>query len=215
MEKGLFTSLGRSWSHWGKTHVKTSADAAHQSPLPSWPRVSGCCLWAVRGRWQRSEVPLPVASLLCFLLPSHLYLWAGGWAQFTCIWGGPLSPGQSGTEERGLKHYWFTSWPDQKTPDRAPPLLHLVREVEEAAQQEGPRCAPIVVHCRWVLPDTHWGVAGLPGGPTPHPRALGPQRRDWEDWLLHRHQHLLPAAAARGRGGHPEDHMPAPSGQVS
>lgn len=74
--------------------------------------------------------------------------------------GGPLSPGQSGTEERGLKHYWFTSWPDQKTPDRAPPLLHLVREVEEAAQQEGPRCAPIVVHCRWVLPDTHWGGAG-------------------------------------------------------
>ncbi|XP_057605318.1 tyrosine-protein phosphatase non-receptor type 5 [Hippopotamus amphibius kiboko] len=54
---------------------------------------------------------------------------------------------RSGTEERGLKHYWFTSWPDQKTPDRAPPLLHLVREVEEAAQQEGPRCAPIVVHC--------------------------------------------------------------------
>ncbi|EHA97456.1 Tyrosine-protein phosphatase non-receptor type 5 [Heterocephalus glaber] len=54
---------------------------------------------------------------------------------------------QSGTEKRGLKHYWFTSWPDQKTPDRAPPLLHLVREVEEAAQQEGPRCAPIIVHC--------------------------------------------------------------------
>ncbi|XP_044894982.1 tyrosine-protein phosphatase non-receptor type 5 isoform X2 [Felis catus] len=54
---------------------------------------------------------------------------------------------RSGTEERGLKHYWFTSWPDQKTPDRAPPLLHLVREVEEAARQEGPRCAPIVVHC--------------------------------------------------------------------
>ncbi|XP_012381105.1 tyrosine-protein phosphatase non-receptor type 5 isoform X2 [Dasypus novemcinctus] len=54
---------------------------------------------------------------------------------------------RSGTEERGLKHYWFTSWPDQKTPDRAPPLLHLVREVEEAAQQEGPRCAPVIVHC--------------------------------------------------------------------
>ncbi|XP_011792862.1 PREDICTED: tyrosine-protein phosphatase non-receptor type 5 isoform X1 [Colobus angolensis palliatus] len=54
---------------------------------------------------------------------------------------------KSGTEERGLKHYWFTSWPDQKTPDRAPPLLHLVREVEEATQQEGPHCAPIIVHC--------------------------------------------------------------------
>ncbi|XP_066220696.1 tyrosine-protein phosphatase non-receptor type 5 isoform X1 [Saccopteryx leptura] len=54
---------------------------------------------------------------------------------------------RSGMEERGLKHYWFTSWPDQKTPDRAPPLLHLVQEVEEAAQQEGPNCAPIIVHC--------------------------------------------------------------------
>uniref|UniRef100_A0A8I3NYX2 protein-tyrosine-phosphatase n=1 Tax=Canis lupus familiaris TaxID=9615 RepID=A0A8I3NYX2_CANLF len=66
---------------------------------------------------------------------------------------------RNGTEERGLKHYWFTSWPDQKTPDRAPPLLHLVREVEEAAQQEGPRCAPIIVHCRWVLPTGHLGRA--------------------------------------------------------
>ncbi|XP_070129528.1 tyrosine-protein phosphatase non-receptor type 5 isoform X1 [Equus caballus] len=91
---------------------------------------------------------------------------------------------RSGTEERDLKHYWFTSWPDQKTPDRAPPLLHLVREVEEAAQQEGPHGAPIVVHCR-----------------------------HWEDRLLHCHQHLLPAAAAGGCGGHPEDHVPAPSGQ--
>nr|KAF6343531.1 protein tyrosine phosphatase non-receptor type 5 [Pipistrellus kuhlii] len=69
---------------------------------------------------------------------------------------------RSGTEERGLKHYWFTSWPDQKTPDRAPPLLHLVREVEEAAQQEGPRCAPIIVHCRWVLPATRQGRAAHP-----------------------------------------------------
>nr|XP_037855512.1 tyrosine-protein phosphatase non-receptor type 5 isoform X6 [Chlorocebus sabaeus] len=67
--------------------------------------------------------------------------------EFTHTRGGPLSPRQSGTEERGLKHYWFTSWPDQKTPDRAPPLLHLVREVEEATQQEGPHCAPIIVHC--------------------------------------------------------------------
>ncbi|XP_011943974.1 PREDICTED: tyrosine-protein phosphatase non-receptor type 5 isoform X3 [Cercocebus atys] len=125
---------------------------------------------------------------------------------------------KSGTEERGLKHYWFTSWPDQKTPDRAPPLLHLVREVEEATQQEGPHCAPIIVHCRWVLPASHWsGAAPHPlGCPAPHPTGpLGPQCRDWEDRLLHCHQHLLPAAAAGGCGGHPEDHVPAPSGQVS
>uniref|UniRef100_F7DT35 protein-tyrosine-phosphatase n=1 Tax=Macaca mulatta TaxID=9544 RepID=F7DT35_MACMU len=125
---------------------------------------------------------------------------------------------KSGTEERGLKHYWFTSWPDQKTPDRAPPLLHLVREVEEATQQEGPHCAPIIVHCRWVLPASHWSGAAphLLGCPAPHPTGpLGPQCRDWEDRLLHCHQHLLPAAAAGGCGGHPEDHVPAPSGQVS
>ncbi|XP_068929051.1 tyrosine-protein phosphatase non-receptor type 5 isoform X2 [Petaurus breviceps papuanus] len=54
---------------------------------------------------------------------------------------------KSGAEERSLRHYWFTSWPDQKTPDRAPPLLQLVLEVEEAAGWEGQSCAPIVVHC--------------------------------------------------------------------
>ncbi|XP_056658199.1 tyrosine-protein phosphatase non-receptor type 5 isoform X2 [Monodelphis domestica] len=54
---------------------------------------------------------------------------------------------RSGSEERGLKHYWFTSWPDQKTPDRAPPLLQLVLEVEEAAGWEGQSFAPIIVHC--------------------------------------------------------------------
>ena len=150
--------------------------------------------------------PISISGLVCEL------------KEFTHTWGGPLSPRQSGTEERGLKHYWFTSWPDQKTPDRAPPLLHLVREVEEAAQQEGPHCAPIIVHCRWVLPASHWsGAAPHPlGCPAPHPTGpLGPQCRDWEDRLLHCHQHLLPAAAAGGCGGHPEDHVPAPSGQVS
>ncbi|XP_021119567.1 tyrosine-protein phosphatase non-receptor type 5 isoform X2 [Heterocephalus glaber] len=44
-------------------------------------------------------------------------------------------------------------------------------------------------------------------------RLISLRRRDWEDRLLHCHQHLLPAAAARGRGGHPEDHVPAPAGQ--
>lgn len=134
-----------------------------------------------------------------------------------CIWGGSLSPGQSGTEERGLKHYWFTSWPDQKTPDRAPPLLHLVREVEEAAQQEGPRCAPIIVHCRWVLArPLGRAVSLLPKLLRSLPqRPFRSQCRDRQDGLLHCHQHLLPAAAARGSGGHPEDHVPAPSGQVS
>ncbi|XP_054828760.1 tyrosine-protein phosphatase non-receptor type 5 isoform X2 [Eublepharis macularius] len=69
---------------------------------------------------------------------------------------------KKGEEIRSLKHYWYTSWPDQKTPDQAPPLLQLVQEVEEAIQCAEEKNAPIIVHCR-----------------------------DWEDWLLYCHQHLL------------------------
>ncbi|RXN17320.1 tyrosine- phosphatase non-receptor type 5-like isoform X1 [Labeo rohita] len=50
-------------------------------------------------------------------------------------------------EERTLKQYWYTSWPDQKTPDKAPPLLELVREVEEARKQAPPSSGPVIVHC--------------------------------------------------------------------
>ncbi|KAM4617890.1 tyrosine-protein phosphatase non-receptor type 5-like [Discoglossus pictus] len=54
---------------------------------------------------------------------------------------------KNGEEERSLKHFWYTSWPDQKTPDQAPPLLKLVQDVEEAMQQAQPNDAPIIVHC--------------------------------------------------------------------
>ncbi|XP_037390601.1 tyrosine-protein phosphatase non-receptor type 5 isoform X3 [Pygocentrus nattereri] len=50
-------------------------------------------------------------------------------------------------EERNLRHYWYTSWPDQKTPDKAPPLLQLVQEVEEARKKAAPDSGPIIVHC--------------------------------------------------------------------
>lgn len=55
---------------------------------------------------------------------------------------------QKGEEVRNLKHYWYTSWPDQKTPDQAPPLLQLVLEVEEAMQSAEEKNAPVIVHCR-------------------------------------------------------------------
>lgn len=55
---------------------------------------------------------------------------------------------QKGEEVRNLKHYWYTSWPDQKTPDQAPPLLQLVLEVEEAMQNAEEKNAPVIVHCR-------------------------------------------------------------------
>ncbi|XP_052550018.1 tyrosine-protein phosphatase non-receptor type 5 isoform X1 [Tympanuchus pallidicinctus] len=54
---------------------------------------------------------------------------------------------KKGEEVRNLKHYWYTSWPDQKTPDQAPPLLQLVLEVEEAMQNAEEKNAPVIVHC--------------------------------------------------------------------
>nr|XP_057930929.1 tyrosine-protein phosphatase non-receptor type 5-like [Doryrhamphus excisus] len=50
-------------------------------------------------------------------------------------------------EERGLRQYWYTSWPDQKTPDKAPPLLELVLEVEKAREEAPPTSGPMIVHC--------------------------------------------------------------------
>lgn len=52
-----------------------------------------------------------------------------------------------GEEERTLRQYWYTSWPDQKTPDKAPPLLELVQEVERAREEALPSSGPIIVHC--------------------------------------------------------------------
>ncbi|XP_053741962.1 tyrosine-protein phosphatase non-receptor type 5 [Synchiropus splendidus] len=52
-----------------------------------------------------------------------------------------------GDEERSLQQYWYTSWPDQKTPDKAPPLLELVQEVERAREEALPSSGPIIVHC--------------------------------------------------------------------
>lgn len=50
-------------------------------------------------------------------------------------------------EERSLCQYWYTSWPDQKTPDKAPPLLELVQEVERAREEAPPSSGPTIVHC--------------------------------------------------------------------
>ncbi|XP_065812899.1 tyrosine-protein phosphatase non-receptor type 5 [Labrus bergylta] len=50
-------------------------------------------------------------------------------------------------EERSLQQYWYTSWPDQKTPDKAPPLLELVQEVERAREEAPPSSGPTIVHC--------------------------------------------------------------------
>ncbi|XP_067913255.1 receptor-type tyrosine-protein phosphatase R-like [Heterodontus francisci] len=49
-------------------------------------------------------------------------------------------------QSRSVKHYWYSSWPDHKTPDTAQSLLDLIHEVEGSRQTAGNR-GPIVVHC--------------------------------------------------------------------
>ncbi|KAK6482369.1 receptor-type tyrosine-protein phosphatase R-like [Huso huso] len=45
-----------------------------------------------------------------------------------------------------VKHYWYTSWPDHKTPDSAQPLLQLITEAEEDRKASAGR-GPVIVHC--------------------------------------------------------------------
>lgn len=63
---------------------------------------------------------------------------------------------QQGGQSRKLQHYWYTSWPDQKTPESVGPLLQLVNDVEE--DKKGfTSCGPIIVHCRYrSLPAKHY-----------------------------------------------------------
>ncbi|XP_062374633.1 receptor-type tyrosine-protein phosphatase R [Sardina pilchardus] len=49
-------------------------------------------------------------------------------------------------QSRSLEHYWYTSWPDHKTPDSAQPLLQLMADVEEDRLASGTR-GPVIVHC--------------------------------------------------------------------
>ncbi|XP_032894062.1 receptor-type tyrosine-protein phosphatase R [Amblyraja radiata] len=47
---------------------------------------------------------------------------------------------------QNIKHFWYKSWPDHKTPDSAQPLLQLMLKVEES-RQNSPGRGPIAVHC--------------------------------------------------------------------
>ncbi|CAL8324489.1 unnamed protein product [Lota lota] len=51
-----------------------------------------------------------------------------------------------GGHSRVLHHFWFTSWPDHKTPDSALPLLLLLGEVEEHRSGSS-GTGPVIVHC--------------------------------------------------------------------
>ncbi|XP_026182626.1 receptor-type tyrosine-protein phosphatase R [Mastacembelus armatus] len=51
-----------------------------------------------------------------------------------------------GNQTRVLQHYWYTSWPDHKTPDSAMPLLQLMADVE-ADRRAAATTGPVIVHC--------------------------------------------------------------------
>ncbi|XP_071622894.1 receptor-type tyrosine-protein phosphatase R isoform X2 [Heliangelus exortis] len=53
---------------------------------------------------------------------------------------------KQGSQSQRVKHYWYTSWPDHKTPDSAQPLLQLMLDVEED-RAESPGRGPVIVHC--------------------------------------------------------------------
>lgn len=51
-----------------------------------------------------------------------------------------------GNQTRVLQHYWYTSWPDHKTPDSTMPLLQLMADVE-ADRRTAAAMGPVIVHC--------------------------------------------------------------------
>ncbi|XP_070710307.1 receptor-type tyrosine-protein phosphatase R [Pempheris klunzingeri] len=51
-----------------------------------------------------------------------------------------------GNQTRVLQHYWYTSWPDHKTPDSTMPLLQLMADVE-TDRQTAASMGPVIVHC--------------------------------------------------------------------
>ncbi|KAG8439680.1 hypothetical protein GDO86_005744 [Hymenochirus boettgeri] len=53
---------------------------------------------------------------------------------------------KQGSQSRTVTHYWYTSWPDHKTPDSAQPLLQLMLDVQEDRKASADR-GPVVVHC--------------------------------------------------------------------
>ncbi|CAD5125992.1 DgyrCDS14175 [Dimorphilus gyrociliatus] len=45
-------------------------------------------------------------------------------------------------ESRTVKHFWYTAWPDQKTPETARDLVQLIEDVKSVKRDQ-----PVVVHC--------------------------------------------------------------------
>lgn len=53
------------------------------------------------------------------------------------------------SEERFIKHFHFTAWPDHGVPQGTEVLIHFRRLIREHIESEGSK-APTVVHCRYT-----------------------------------------------------------------
>ncbi|KAK3518196.1 hypothetical protein QTP70_033892, partial [Hemibagrus guttatus] len=53
---------------------------------------------------------------------------------------------KQGGQSHKVQHYWYTSWPDHKTPDSTGPLLQLMTDVEESREASESH-GPVIVHC--------------------------------------------------------------------
>ena len=59
---------------------------------------------------------------------------------------------QCGGDIHSVTHFWYTAWPDHKTPDASSPqLLRLIAEVHERRHDPISQAVigPVVVHCRY------------------------------------------------------------------
>lgn len=60
-----------------------------------------------------------------------------------------LTTFQRGSETHTVHHFWYTTWPDHKTPATAKQLISMALETEAMRVGEtGRPKGPMVVHCR-------------------------------------------------------------------
>ncbi|KAF7648229.1 hypothetical protein LDENG_00159960, partial [Lucifuga dentata] len=67
-----------------------------------------------------------------------------------------------GNQTHMLQHYWYTSWPDHKTPDSALPLLQLMDDVE-TDRRTATTAGPVIVHCSAGIGRTGCFIATMIG----------------------------------------------------